>query len=236
MWIQRIIVIVLITTSGCSFAFTKKPSRSQTGEVSCNSSWTWPVVDTVVAGISVGQAIAAGSKSTNPGTEADDAKSDIVLGGVVVGAAAAAGAAYGYYRVSHCKAAKKDEHIAIQPLPKPTPDNPATARARPPVEAPIAKPAPVVADAEITARAHTKRGDELFDAGNFTKAIVEYQAAFALVPSPKLLYNIASAYDELHDFGRAREYFQRYVDADPSGTAVDAARRRITEINARQTN
>lgn len=227
MWIQRIIIIGLIVTSGCSFALTKKPSTSHTGEVSCRSSWTWPVVDTALAGLMVGEVIVTAGESTNPGTDAAKARSNIITGGVVLGAAAAASAVYGYYRVSQCKGAKQEQHLAARPVPGPTP---VATLSRPPVTAPIVRPAPAVADREIAARAHAKRGDELFDAGSFSNAIVEYKAAFAIEAQPKLLYNIASAYDELHDNVNARDYYQRYVDADPGGKAVDAARQRIVRL------
>ncbi len=71
------------------------------------------------------------------------------------------------------------------------------------------------------AQAHVDRGDRAFEAGRYADAIADYGDAFALVPNPTLLWNIARAYEHLDDLAMARLFFERYAAAD-----LDPDRRR----------
>lgn len=89
------------------------------------------------------------------------------------------------------------------------------------------------------ARKHFKSGEGLFRAGSFDRAVEEYEVAYTLVPRPGLLFNIGSAYRKkaeatgsLDDKKRAIDYYQRYLDAEPAGKAIDDARGFIAALRS----
>jgi hypothetical protein len=86
-------------------------------------------------------------------------------------------------------------------------------------------------DREQKARAHTKQGTAYLDAEVFDKAVEEFEAAYALMPLPALLYNIAFSYDNQRGGAeQALDYYNRYLSADPDGKMADVARRRVAKI------
>lgn len=87
-----------------------------------------------------------------------------------------------------------------------------------------AKPGEV--DLEV-ARTAFQRGVELFHEGNFEAALAEFQKANLNGPSYRILYNIAQAYYELHDYVAALKYFKQYL-AD-GVTEIPAARKAQVE-------
>ncbi len=81
-------------------------------------------------------------------------------------------------------------------------------------------PNTALAENKITAaRAHYARGSQMFDAGAFDGAILEFKAADRLVPSAVLDFNIALSYRGLGDNQNAVAHFRRYLARDPQ--AVD---------------
>lgn len=62
---------------------------------------------------------------------------------------------------------------------------------------------------------------QLFDSGDYARALVEFQAAYELAPMPAVLYNIAVTFEQL---GRTREALDTYVQYNASGAATPAAR------------
>lgn len=87
------------------------------------------------------------------------------------------------------------------------------------------------------ARRHFKAGEAQFRAGDFDRAVEEYQLAYRLVDRPGLLFNIGSAYRRkaestgaVDDKKRALDFYQRYVDAEPTGKAVDDAKSFIATL------
>jgi hypothetical protein len=77
------------------------------------------------------------------------------------------------------------------------------------------------------ARAAFQRGVELFHEGNFEAALAEFQKANQNGPSFRILYNIAQAYFELHDYVAALKYYKQYLT---NGAAeVPAARKTQVE-------
>ncbi len=74
---------------------------------------------------------------------------------------------------------------------------------------------PAVADARTEARAHFKKGMESISAGKYDDGISELQKAYALLPHPNVLYNIARAYAEAGDLDEAVGYFKKYIDGNP---------------------
>jgi len=61
------------------------------------------------------------------------------------------------------------------------------------------------------AKAHFKRGTELYDENNFRGALVEFQKAYELAPSYKLLFNIGQVEMELQDYAGAVKAYSRYL-------------------------
>lgn len=75
--------------------------------------------------------------------------------------------------------------------------------------------APAVADQRTEARAHFKKGMDSIAAGKYDEGIGELQKAYALLPHPNVLFNIARAYAEAGDLDEAVKYFQKYIDGNP---------------------
>jgi hypothetical protein len=92
---------------------------------------------------------------------------------------------------------------------------PAYAQA-PPAAAPAAKPADGKADvpdaAKDEARQRYQRGLQLFNEANYEAARVEFERAYQLAPSYKILYNIGLCYGQLGDYVQAQSTLQRYLE------------------------
>jgi hypothetical protein len=73
------------------------------------------------------------------------------------------------------------------------------------------------------ARASFQQGVDLFHEGNFEAALAEFRKAYVTAPSYRLLYNIAQAYFEVHDYVNALKTYQQYL-AD-GGAEIAASRR-----------
>jgi tetratricopeptide (TPR) repeat protein len=71
---------------------------------------------------------------------------------------------------------------------------------------------------------HVQRGDAFKESGRHAAAAREYQKAYALVPHPVLIFNLAQVYRLAGDRERAIEHYERYLAADPSGRASRQAR------------
>jgi PEGA domain len=69
-----------------------------------------------------------------------------------------------------------------------------------------------LADTKIDdAKAHFKSGTDLYDENNFRGALVEFQRAYELAPSYKILYNIGQVDMELQDYAGALVAYRRYL-------------------------
>jgi tetratricopeptide (TPR) repeat protein len=91
-------------------------------------------------------------------------------------------------------------------------------------------PQPVRAESnKEKAKAHFEQGEIFMKAGVYDKAIEEYQAAYALVPSAHLLlFNIGLAYENWGKRTEALEWYAKYRAADPKGPkATEATARSI---------
>jgi tetratricopeptide (TPR) repeat protein len=60
-------------------------------------------------------------------------------------------------------------------------------------------------------------------AGDHLTAIDLYQDAYVIVPTPILLSNIGSEYEQIHKQVEALKYFCKYLDADPTGSNASYA-------------
>jgi tetratricopeptide (TPR) repeat protein len=82
----------------------------------------------------------------------------------------------------------------------------------------VAEPGASGADAATVEQARTRfnKGVQLFRDGNYEAALVEFERAYELAPSYRLLYNIAQVEYERHDYVSALEHFDRYLEEGAS--------------------
>jgi tetratricopeptide (TPR) repeat protein len=67
-----------------------------------------------------------------------------------------------------------------------------------------------------TAAAHFERGVEFYREGSLDAALIEFERAYELIPSVRLLFNLAQIQAERHDYAAALGLFERYTgSADP---------------------
>jgi tetratricopeptide (TPR) repeat protein len=87
-----------------------------------------------------------------------------------------------------------------------------------------------------TARACFQRGVDFFHEGNFEAALAEFRKANQIAPSYRILYNIAQAYYETHDYVSALKYYKQYLtdgDADVTESRKTAVAETIQKLEAR---
>jgi Tetratricopeptide repeat/PEGA domain len=99
----------------------------------------------------------------------------------------------------------------------PTPASPA------PVAPPAALPPSSTPPADGEAATRFKRGLQLFDEGDYTLALVEFERAYQLAPNYRALYNIALVNMQLGRYADATRTFEQYLH--DGGDAVPADRR-----------
>jgi len=91
-------------------------------------------------------------------------------------------------------------------------------------EAPSAQPAPGGGDTAMSeARQRYERGLQLFNEANYDAARVEFERAYHLAPSYKILYNIGLSYEQLGDYVQAQTTLQRYLEQ--GGSEISETRR-----------
>jgi outer membrane receptor for ferrienterochelin and colicin len=79
----------------------------------------------------------------------------------------------------------------------------------------VVGPTVVRADERTEARRHFRAGMRLIESGELEAGIAELEEAYATLPHPNVLFNIARAYAELERWSDAETYFERYLEADP---------------------
>lgn len=82
-------------------------------------------------------------------------------------------------------------------------------------------------DAQEEASVHFKRGLQLFDEGDYTLALVEFERAYQLAPNYRALYNIALVDVQLGRYADAARTFTQYLR--DGGSAI--APGRLNEVN-----
>jgi tetratricopeptide (TPR) repeat protein len=65
---------------------------------------------------------------------------------------------------------------------------------------------------EQEARAHYARGVKLYQQGDFKLALAEFQRAYAIAASYKILYNVGQVATQLNEFAVAQQAFERYLN------------------------
>lgn len=95
-----------------------------------------------------------------------------------------------------------------------------------PVFAQPAGGAPANANAMEEAQLHFKRGAELYDEDNFRGALIEFQRAYEVAPSYKILFNIGQVEMELQNYAGALRAYTRYLrEGGP-----DVSQARVTQV------
>jgi tetratricopeptide (TPR) repeat protein len=85
-------------------------------------------------------------------------------------------------------------------------------------------------DGRAVAKAHFQQGKAFQDARAFDRAIIEYQAAYAIAPQPELLFNIGQCYRLGGQPRSAVLYYQRYLQLVTDGGASDEARAHVAAL------
>lgn len=111
-------------------------------------------------------------------------------------------------------------------------DEPAAEASAPAAEAsapaaPAAEADPPPDPVAEQARAHHRRGLELYDEGDYRLAVVELERAYAVSGSYKVLFNIGQVYFQLASYAKARRAFEQYLRE--GGAEINDARRAEVE-------
>lgn len=86
-------------------------------------------------------------------------------------------------------------------------------------------------DKKQLAKQYTDSGLAAQAAGDFDTAITFYEKAYEQVPHPVLLFNMAQAHRLGGRLAKARELYQRYLDAEPRGVQSRTARENLIAID-----
>jgi len=80
----------------------------------------------------------------------------------------------------------------------------------------LAQRADPAAESVARAKTHFEAGRALYNLGNYSDAIREFSAGYALVPRPQFLLNLGQAYRRQDDLPHAREMFKRFLADAPA--------------------
>lgn len=97
----------------------------------------------------------------------------------------------------------------------------------------VAAPALPRADDVAEAKAHVKRGAELYRAGKWRDAIAEFEAAYRLKPAGALHFNVAQCREKLSEWPGALRAYTDYLREVPDATDRVAVRASIGKIEQR---
>jgi hypothetical protein len=87
-------------------------------------------------------------------------------------------------------------------------------------------------DLTPTARELSDQALRQYQRGEFDAAIESFMGAFALSKNPGLLFNVAQAYRLKGDCEQARDYYQRYLNAEHESPFKLSLERRVAEMEA----
>jgi len=88
-----------------------------------------------------------------------------------------------------------------------------------------------LADERTEARSHFKKGMAAIGEGQYEAGIEDLKRAYAILPHPNVLYNIARAYLDLGDLENAVAYFNKYLEGSPKDR--DEVVQVVTNLEAR---
>jgi tetratricopeptide (TPR) repeat protein len=97
-----------------------------------------------------------------------------------------------------------------------------------------------VGDAIAQSKKDKAKAKKLYEEGlvyhqekkDYERAAEKYKAAYALVPAPILLFNLAQVYRLNGDRRLAIQYYQRYLEEDPSGKGAGKAKKQLKALTA----
>jgi len=84
---------------------------------------------------------------------------------------------------------------------------------------------------EKSAAAWRKDGERLYDARKYLEAAEALQRAQELEPHPKLVYNIARAYEQANELDLALKWYEAYTQSDERGTDPTLLKRSVLAID-----
>jgi tetratricopeptide (TPR) repeat protein len=85
---------------------------------------------------------------------------------------------------------------------------------------------------QATAKRLVSAGNAAFEKKSYREAIELYQQAYALIPHPVLIFNIAQAQRLAGQLDEAARSYERYLAADPAGIAAASARPNLAHLRA----
>jgi hypothetical protein len=103
-------------------------------------------------------------------------------------------------------------------------------------DAPPQKAAPAGANVEEDAAVRFKQGLKLFDDGDYTLALVEFERAYQLAPNYRALYNIALVNAQLGRYAAAKRALEQYLRDGGAAVAPERqaqVRSRLAELKLR---
>jgi outer membrane protein OmpA-like peptidoglycan-associated protein len=92
-----------------------------------------------------------------------------------------------------------------------------------------AQPAPP-AQPQAAAQDLFAKGEQAYQAGDFDLAVQYFLGAYAHMPSPALLYNVAQAYRMKGDRKQAIYYYEQYLTDAPKGPVAAQVRRQLAGL------
>jgi len=85
-------------------------------------------------------------------------------------------------------------------------------------------------DVPARARALAEQGKAAHERGDYATAIASFQAAYALAPTPALVFNIAQAYRLSGDCVDAALLYKRFLETDPAPEARSVAEAHLATV------
>ncbi|HEV8322910.1 MAG TPA: tetratricopeptide repeat protein [Myxococcota bacterium] len=93
--------------------------------------------------------------------------------------------------------------------------------------------APALADDVEGAKRAFTEGKKAYNVGAYDKAIAHYTEGYELSPRPDFLYNIGQCYYQLHNWERAKFFYERYLSERPDAEDAEEVRNIIRELDDR---
>lgn len=82
------------------------------------------------------------------------------------------------------------------------------------------------------AKLHFHVGEEHYARGEYAKAIVEFQAAYEVVPLPALHYDLARCHEQLGHTREAIDEYTSFIDAAPDAASRSAVEAHLAALRA----
>jgi tetratricopeptide (TPR) repeat protein len=93
-------------------------------------------------------------------------------------------------------------------------------------------PSPATEDHEQQARRHYVDGEAAFKAGQYQRAMSEFEAGYAAAPRPGFLLNMAHTARKLGDLRKSRSLYKKYLLMDPTSKVREDVQAVIAELDS----